>query len=285
MSLTGERGGGPVKPGLPVADLTSGLWVAIAILAGAAGPRATGQGQLHRLLDDRRRRWRCSRSPRRAGSRSAKCRRASAPSIPAACRPRASAAPDGGWLHITASDQHWLPLCRVLGLEQWGSEPGLARELRPRAPARGGDGEADRRRSATRQPRRARRRVRRRRRSGRADQGGRRGARRPAHARARHGRELRAPDDRRVPVPAGAAQVRRLGRPAGRPSAAARRAHRACSAERLGYSRRADCGARGRRRRYERAGPATPSTTASRRSRSTGRRAATRSTARCAKGC
>ena len=25
MSLTGERGGGPVKPGLPVADLTSGL--------------------------------------------------------------------------------------------------------------------------------------------------------------------------------------------------------------------------------------------------------------------
>ena len=33
MSLTGERGGPPVKPGLPVADLTSGLWVAIAILA------------------------------------------------------------------------------------------------------------------------------------------------------------------------------------------------------------------------------------------------------------
>ena len=33
MSLTGERDGGPVKPGLPIADLTSGLWVAIAILA------------------------------------------------------------------------------------------------------------------------------------------------------------------------------------------------------------------------------------------------------------
>ena len=37
MSLTGERGGGPVKPGLPVADLTSGLWIAIAILAALAG--------------------------------------------------------------------------------------------------------------------------------------------------------------------------------------------------------------------------------------------------------
>ena len=44
MSLTGERGGGPVKPGLPVADLTSGLWVAIAILASLAGRSRTGKG-------------------------------------------------------------------------------------------------------------------------------------------------------------------------------------------------------------------------------------------------
>src|SRR5437868_4852616 len=44
MSLTGERGGGPVKPGLPVADLTSGLWVAIAILASLAGREKTGKG-------------------------------------------------------------------------------------------------------------------------------------------------------------------------------------------------------------------------------------------------
>ena len=44
MSLTGEKGGGPVKPGLPVADLTSGLWVAIAILAALAGREQTGRG-------------------------------------------------------------------------------------------------------------------------------------------------------------------------------------------------------------------------------------------------
>ena len=37
MSLTGERGGGPVKPGLPVADLSSGLWVAIG-RPGLTGP-------------------------------------------------------------------------------------------------------------------------------------------------------------------------------------------------------------------------------------------------------
>src|SRR5262245_12792018 len=44
MSLTGERGGGPVKPGLPVADLTSGLWVAIAILSALHGRGRTGKG-------------------------------------------------------------------------------------------------------------------------------------------------------------------------------------------------------------------------------------------------
>src|SRR5258707_9630038 len=44
MSLTGERGGPPVKPGLPVGDRTSGLWVAIAILAGLAGRADQGVG-------------------------------------------------------------------------------------------------------------------------------------------------------------------------------------------------------------------------------------------------
>src|SRR3954469_21844658 len=44
MSLTGERGGPPLKPGLPVADLSSGLWVAIAILAALQGRAAGGTG-------------------------------------------------------------------------------------------------------------------------------------------------------------------------------------------------------------------------------------------------
>src|SRR5258708_37082430 len=43
MSLTGERGGGPGKPGLPVADLTSGLGVGIAILASLAGRSRTAR--------------------------------------------------------------------------------------------------------------------------------------------------------------------------------------------------------------------------------------------------
>ena len=59
MGLTGERGGGPVKPGLPVADLTSGLWVAIALLAALRGRDATGQGGARRLLACSTARWRC----------------------------------------------------------------------------------------------------------------------------------------------------------------------------------------------------------------------------------
>jgi crotonobetainyl-CoA:carnitine CoA-transferase CaiB-like acyl-CoA transferase len=27
---------------------------------------------------------------------------------------------DGKYAHITASDQHWMPLCKALGLEVWG---------------------------------------------------------------------------------------------------------------------------------------------------------------------
>jgi crotonobetainyl-CoA:carnitine CoA-transferase CaiB-like acyl-CoA transferase len=28
---------------------------------------------------------------------------------------------DGKYAHITASDQHWLPLCKALGIEDWGA--------------------------------------------------------------------------------------------------------------------------------------------------------------------
>src|SRR6185437_9268132 len=33
---------------------------------------------------------------------------------------------DDRWLHITASDQHWLPLCRALGLDALVEDAGLA---------------------------------------------------------------------------------------------------------------------------------------------------------------
>ena len=120
MSLTGERGGPPVKPGLPVADLTSGLWVAIAILSALAGRARTGKGcyvdfsmldgQVSLLTLAAARYFALSEIPERLGTQHP----GRVPSATFCCK-------DGRYAHITASDQHWLPLCRALDLLPWGS--------------------------------------------------------------------------------------------------------------------------------------------------------------------
>ena len=115
MSLTGEKGGGPVKPGLPVADLTSGLWVAIGILAMLAGREKTGHGahldfsmldgQVSLLTLAAARYFALGEVPPRLGTEHP----GRVPSATFRCK-------DGKFAHITASDQHWEPLCKVLGL-------------------------------------------------------------------------------------------------------------------------------------------------------------------------
>jgi crotonobetainyl-CoA:carnitine CoA-transferase CaiB-like acyl-CoA transferase len=124
MSLTGERGGGPVKPGLPVADLTSGLWIAIAILSALQGRSSTGQGSYvdFSMLDGQvgllslaaARYFALGEVPPRLGTEHP----GRVPSASFKCV-------DGKWLHITCSDQHWLPLVKLLKIEAWGSEPAL----------------------------------------------------------------------------------------------------------------------------------------------------------------
>jgi crotonobetainyl-CoA:carnitine CoA-transferase CaiB-like acyl-CoA transferase len=119
MSLTGEKGGGPVKPGLPVADLTSGLWVAIAILAALAGRARAGKGchidfsmldgQVALLTLAAARFFALNEVPPRLGTEHP----GRVPSATFRCK-------DGKYAHITASDQHWLPLCKALGLSDWG---------------------------------------------------------------------------------------------------------------------------------------------------------------------
>jgi crotonobetainyl-CoA:carnitine CoA-transferase CaiB-like acyl-CoA transferase len=120
MSLTGERGGGPVKPGLPVADLTSGLWIAIAILASLAGRERTGKGcyvdfsmldgQVALLTLAAARYFALGEAPPRLGTEHP----GRVPSATFRCK-------DGKYAHITASDQHWMPLCKALELADWGA--------------------------------------------------------------------------------------------------------------------------------------------------------------------
>ena len=46
MSLTGEPGGPPMRSGLPLADLATGLFAAVGLLAAVVEKRRTGRGQL-----------------------------------------------------------------------------------------------------------------------------------------------------------------------------------------------------------------------------------------------
>jgi crotonobetainyl-CoA:carnitine CoA-transferase CaiB-like acyl-CoA transferase len=120
MSLTGEKGGGPVKPGLPVADLTSGLWVALGILAALAGRARTGKGcyidfsmldgQVSLLTLAAARYFALDEIPPRLGTEHP----GRVPSATFRCK-------DGKYAHITASDQHWAALCKTLGIEAWGA--------------------------------------------------------------------------------------------------------------------------------------------------------------------
>jgi crotonobetainyl-CoA:carnitine CoA-transferase CaiB-like acyl-CoA transferase len=120
MSLTGERNGGPVKPGLPVADLTSGLWIAIAILAALEGRNRTGRGSYvdFSMLDGQvalltlaaARYFALEEVPPRLGTEHP----GRVPSATFRCK-------DGKYAHVTASDQHWKPLCKALGIEEWGA--------------------------------------------------------------------------------------------------------------------------------------------------------------------
>jgi crotonobetainyl-CoA:carnitine CoA-transferase CaiB-like acyl-CoA transferase len=124
MSLTGEPGGGPVKPGLPVADLSSGLWAAIAVLSALQGRSASGQGchidlsmfdaQVSMLTLAAARWFALEEVPPRMGTEH-----------PGRVPSASFQGSDGRWLHITASDQHWKPLCEALDLADWGAEAGL----------------------------------------------------------------------------------------------------------------------------------------------------------------
>lgn len=117
MSLTGEPDRGPAKAGLPMSDLTSGLWIAVAALSGLAGRAQSGHGcfidlsmfdaQVAQLTIAAARFFALGEVPPRTGTEHP----GRVPSAAFQCR-------DGRWLHITGSDQHWEPLLRALGLDR-----------------------------------------------------------------------------------------------------------------------------------------------------------------------
>ncbi len=125
MALTGHPDAPPAKVGLPFADLTSGLWIAIAILTSLVGRAATGRGchvdlammdvQASLLTVAAARLFALDEDPPRIGTEHP----GRVPSAAFPCR-------DGAWLHISGSDQHWAATCAVLGLDELASDPALA---------------------------------------------------------------------------------------------------------------------------------------------------------------
>jgi crotonobetainyl-CoA:carnitine CoA-transferase CaiB-like acyl-CoA transferase len=125
MSVTGEPGGNPVKAGVPVSDLSAGLFCAIGILSALHSRAATGEGQridtslwegaLALSIWETAELWKTGVAPQPLGS----AHRLTAPY-------QALRTKDG---HITVGGNNqklWLRLCAVLGREDLPRDPRFA---------------------------------------------------------------------------------------------------------------------------------------------------------------
>lgn len=125
MALTGHPESPPVKSGVPIADMASSLWIVIAALAGLLGRVPGGKGahidvammdvQISLLGVAAAGYFATGVEPERVGSQHP----GRVPSASFECS-------DGRWLHISCSDQHWRPLCDVLGLDDLAADEALS---------------------------------------------------------------------------------------------------------------------------------------------------------------
>lgn len=128
MALTGYSDGPPAKVGVPISDLSSGLWIAISALTGLMGRNSSGHGcyvdlammdvQASLLTIAANRYFATGEDPKRTGTEHL----GRVPSAAFQCR-------DGGWLHISGSDQHWAAICDVLDLGDVGTDVALKRNV------------------------------------------------------------------------------------------------------------------------------------------------------------
>lgn len=126
MSLTGERDGAPQKVGVPIIDLMTGMYAAVAILAAVAKREKTGQGETIDLamldvasgiLANQAMNWlvggpQGGKVPHRAGNRH--------PNIqPQDVFPAA----DGHIVLAVGNDGQFAKLCETIGRPDWAADP------------------------------------------------------------------------------------------------------------------------------------------------------------------
>ena len=125
MSVTGDADGPPTKVGVPISDLTTGLYAAISILAALRHRDRTGEGQRIdlalldaqvALMSNQAANWlNGGPEPRRLGNQH-----------PNIVPYQVFACADGDILIATANDRQYAKLCRVLGLEGLIDDPRFA---------------------------------------------------------------------------------------------------------------------------------------------------------------
>lgn len=122
MSITGQRDGPPTRVGVPIGDLVAGMWAAIGVQAALAQRQATGRGQrvetsllasLVGLLCVQGQRYlSLEEVPKRQGN-----------DHPVIAPYGTFEASDGPFNMAVATEDMWLKLCGLLGLEELARAP------------------------------------------------------------------------------------------------------------------------------------------------------------------
>jgi len=126
MSLTGEREGAPQKVGVPIVDLMTAMYAAVAILAAVARRERTGEGETidlamldvsAALLANQAMNWAVGgKVPHRAGNRH--------PNI----QPQdVFAVADGHIVLAVGNDGQFAKLCAAIGRAEWAADPRFTR--------------------------------------------------------------------------------------------------------------------------------------------------------------
>ncbi len=122
MSLTGQKETGPTRVGIPIGDVVGGMWAAIGVQAAVVQRFGTGRGQhvetsllaglIGLLTVQGQRQLSLGDTPGVAGN-----------DHPVVCPYGMFEAKDGPFNMAAATEDMWVKLCKLLGMEDWITDP------------------------------------------------------------------------------------------------------------------------------------------------------------------
>ena len=122
MSLTGQMDSGPTRVGIPIGDVVGGMWAAIGVQAAVVQRFASGHGQhvetsllaglIGLLTVQGQRQLSLGETPGVAGN-----------DHPVVCPYGMFEASDGPFNMAAATEDMWVKLCRLLGMDDWITDP------------------------------------------------------------------------------------------------------------------------------------------------------------------